>query len=209
MSVFSQSYNALPSLKAAWDTFKDQRAQVEVEGQIRSLFIDFGVYQQYGLALLHKHFTIEDDERLVEYGPSASSWKVGLEDPINASKYEGHIVPRSYRFMKGATVPYEFAFAAEPRENEDLAFFQSLSNMLYRLGLQELFGVRVLDNRDPQLSLEVTEGKTNIMMPRGSVPDSAVIEALWVFGKDEDDRCHCREVCFATSTGHSGDHSCG
>jgi len=52
-------------------------------------------------------------------------------------------------------------------------------DMLCKLGLQETFGLRYLDEYDPELSLEITEGNANIMMPRGSVTDSSVIEALW------------------------------
>lgn len=81
--------------------------------------------------------------------------------------------------------------------------------MLCKLGLQNVFGLRYLDEFDPELSMEVTEGNANIMMSRGSVPDSSLIEALWVFSTRDDDRCHCREVCIKLQGGHDRDHSCG
>ena len=56
--------------------------------------------------------------------------------------------------------------------------------------------------------MEVTEGKTNIMMPRGSVPDEDLIEALWVFSAIETQSCHCREYCFTRDGKHVANHGC-
>jgi len=81
--------------------------------------------------------------------------------------------------------------------------------MLKALGLDQTFGLRCLEEYDPSLSIEVTERKSNIMLDRDSVPQSELIEALWVFGVDDNERCHCREHCWPTKEGHDQDHSCG
>lgn len=210
MAVITEAYNSLPSLREAGAKFQEAHAETQVLGAIRRLFIDYDVHEKYGLALLHKHFPIDVTERLVEYGSSATAWKIDSNEPFVALKYEGHVIPRSYRFMEKNAVPYEFAFTDKECQAEvHSEFFQALRTLLHQIHLQNLFGVRLLDTHDPNLTLEVTEGRTNIMMPRGSVSDSALTEALWVFGKGEEDRCHCREVCFSASSGHSNDHSCG
>lgn len=50
---------------------------------------------------------------------------------------------------------------------------QKVSNLLCLHNSEYAFDVRLLDNHDSELPMEVTEGKVNIMMPVGSVPDSA------------------------------------
>lgn len=94
--------------------------------------------------------------------------------------------------------------------NPDSEVFASISALLHQHGLENVLGVRSLDGYDPELSVEITEGKTNIMIPRGSVKDSELIEALWVFKSDAFLRCHCREQCLKDYEGkHFETHSCG
>lgn len=111
--------------------------------------------------------------------------------------------------MSGVTVPYEFAFSeAIPSVASHEGFLRELSSLLYDIGLENLLGVRLLDSYDPNRPKEVTEGKTNIMMPRGSVPDADLIEALWVFSAGENQSCYCREYCFTRDGKHVANHGC-
>lgn len=81
--------------------------------------------------------------------------------------------------MGGVTVPYEFAFLEViPSVTSHEGFLRELSSLLYDIGLENMLGVRLLDSYDPDRPMKVTEGKTNIMMPRGSIPDADLIEAL-------------------------------
>lgn len=92
--------------------------------------------------------------------------------------------------------------SAENQSDNNREFQQKVFRLLCQLGLEDVFGLRRLpllfiDDHDPDLlSLEVTEGKVNMMMARGSVPDTEVIEALWIFGPQENEACHWRENCF-------------
>jgi hypothetical protein len=157
--------------------------------------------------LLHKHFPINEAERLADCRHASVAWKIGHE-MTDVVKYEGFIVPRSFKFLDGEPIPYELAFSSA-KPSYDKAFQVKMFDMLCELGLEGVFGLRYLDEYDPQLSMEIIEGNANIMMPRGSVPDLNLIEALWVFSPKDDDGCCCREVCFKTSLGHNSDHSCG
>lgn len=51
-------------------------------------------------------------------------------------------------------------------------------DMLYKLGLQEVFGLRYLDKYDSELFIKIIKGNTNIMMLRGLVANSSLIKAL-------------------------------
>ncbi|KAF1995659.1 hypothetical protein P154DRAFT_580630 [Amniculicola lignicola CBS 123094] len=182
---YSDAYNSLPSLRSAASLIDDT----------------------YGVVLLHKHFHIKDVERLVECRHSSTAWKVGKEMDV-VPQYQGVIAPRSFRLYNSAAVPYEFAYSTkEPHFN--VTFETGALKMLENIALDQIFGLRHLDEHDPSLSVKITEGKTNIMMDRGSIPESELIEALWIFSNNEDNRCHCREHCWPTKDGHDKDHSCG
>lgn len=49
-------------------------------------------------------------------------------------------------------------------------------DMLYKLSLQEVFGLRYLNEYDLELSIEIIEGNTNIMMLCRSVADLSLIK---------------------------------
>ena len=111
--------------------------------------------------------------------------------------------------MDGVTIPYEFAFSEETQsEASHKSFFQDFSSLLCNIGLENVLGVRLLDSYDLSRPIEMTEGKKNIMMPRGSVPDADLIEALWVFSTGETQSCHCREYCFTRDRKHVANHGC-
>jgi hypothetical protein len=89
-------------------------------------------------------------------------------------------------------------------------FLDKLTKFLCQQKLDDVLGVRVLDKHNPTLTVEVTEGKMNMMVSRGTVPDNELIPALWSFGKDEDQACHCREFCRVDKGSHvEKNHSCG
>jgi hypothetical protein len=208
-------YDTLPSLAEAAGEFKKRQAKQLLEGEIRQLFLDNNVQTLYGVSLLHKHFAIEAKQRLVDYHHVATPWTFDDESSEILQKYDGYIVPRTYRFFGNRKIPYEFAFQNEACSmEEDADFKEQFSDLLQKLDLAHLFGLRVLGDHDPNFPVEITEGRASIMLPRGAVPDSEMIEALWTFGLEDDDRCHCREVCWPTKTGdgkddHLKDHSCG
>jgi hypothetical protein len=94
-------------------------------------------------------------------------------------KYEGFITPRTFRFVNEKPTPYEFYFSStQPSTDGNEDFFDEVAQLLDKCGLADVFGVRVLPDHEPELRMEVTEGTTNIMMPIGSAPDSALTEAL-------------------------------
>ncbi|AEO56662.1 hypothetical protein MYCTH_78828 [Thermothelomyces thermophilus ATCC 42464] len=210
------AYNSLPSLRAASGQLKELDGESVVSGPIRQLFVSHGVHKRFGVVLLHKHLDIGPTERLVEYGHTSIPWEVGDTTSYVIDKYEGTIFPRSFRLMEGNFVPYEFGYFHERPHpvflgERDSQFLKEFGSFLAEHQLDGVLGLRDLDQRDSKLNVEVTEGKANIMMPRGSVPESELIPAVWIFGLDDDDRCHCREYCYRDSKGnHTGsDHGCG
>lgn len=167
------------------------------------------IHERYGVSLLHKHFSIEPNQRLVDYRNISMPWTV-KDNNILVPKYEGFIIPRTFRFYNGILAPFEFDFSPSPASiNFDSEVFPRISVLLHQHGLENVLGVRSLDGYDPELSVEITEGKTNIMIRRGSVENSKLVEALWVFSTDDDQKCHCREYCWKDYEGeHVEVHKC-
>jgi hypothetical protein len=189
--------------------FTEKQAEDQLLGPIRQLFLDRGLHETYGVSLLHKHFSIQPTERLVDYHHVASPWEVGSQDTAVVPKYEGFVAPRSFRFVNGEAAPYEFSFSPTPPPMDGHEeFFKEVACLLDRLTLVDVFGIRLLSDHDPGLPMEVTEGTANLMMPVGSVPDSALTEALWVFSPDANQRCHCREMCRRDHGRHFHHHGC-
>ncbi|KAL4961394.1 uncharacterized protein BDV14DRAFT_203844 [Aspergillus stella-maris] len=127
---------------------------------------------------------MEASQRLVDFRNISTPWTVSENDDFVVPKYKGFIIPRTFRFFHGYLTPFEFDFSSSspPRSDADREFLQELSVLLHQYGLENVFGVRSLDRYDSDLSVEVTEGKANIMISRGSVKESELIEAFWVFG---------------------------
>jgi hypothetical protein len=98
----------------------------------------------------------------------------------------------------------------ENHANTLIGFLTEALRVIQDLGLHNVLGVRYFDKHDTQFSVEITQGNANIIVPRGALLDSQLIDAFWVFNQDEDDRCHCREQCFPqTGADHQKNHSCG
>ncbi|KAF9473385.1 hypothetical protein BDN70DRAFT_885900 [Pholiota conissans] len=201
MHYSPSAFNSLPSLKAAEENFNVKEARQFLEGPIRQAFLDFGVQEKYGIALLHNHFPLQANQRLVDYRNTATAWLVDDEVSPVSTKYNGQIVPRAYMFEKDDIVPYEFSFVSAA-ENDgvtdvatDVQFFNVLNQTLTSLGLEKLFGVRDLRDHDNNLGVEITEGEANIMLPHdGTHSPSELIEALWVFGP-KTAPCYCLCYC--------------
>ncbi|KAK4459680.1 hypothetical protein QBC42DRAFT_289295 [Cladorrhinum samala] len=96
---------------------------------------------------------------------------------------------------------------AENGRHTDGQFLKEFGNFLAEHQLDRVLGLGDLDQRDPKLNVEVTEGKANIMMPRGSVPESELIQVrrfgTWGSTTHDDDRCNCHEHCHKDSKGRA------
>lgn len=210
MQYAPAAYDSLPSLRKARELFNQSNASQQLHGPIRQLFLNHDVHDIFGMALLHRHFSIGPAERLVDYKQSATAWHVGCENASTIPKYGGFVVPRAIRWINQRPCPYEFAFSESPVSLDGYEkFLRELANMLEELNLQEILGLRMLESHDSSRNVEVTEKTTNIMIPKGCVPETELIEALWKCGLMEDDRCDCREYCIQTRGGeHEEYHGC-
>lgn len=143
-------------------------------GVIRELFLKHEVYHDLAVCLIHRHFDMADDEKLVEYGAISTPWSYNQADD---NMMGGSVKPRSWVFKGGKMVAYEFGFnqwgqAPVYRDLPDKpAFYADFNTFLEQEGLNGLLGLTLLTDRKQAgvVKVEKTFGRANIVFP---MPDS-------------------------------------
>ncbi|KAF3492140.1 uncharacterized protein GIQ15_01657 [Arthroderma uncinatum] len=155
----------------------------KLQGPIRQVFLDHKAQDHHGMCLLHNHFQIPEGQRLVEHGPISLPWDLGGEDKIVVPKFNGVIAPRSIRLFDCKLAPFEFIFTLKEPELS-LGFLITAFRVIEDLKLHNVLRIRYFDKHDSQLSVKVTQGKANVVVPQGVLSDSNLIDAFWVFNLD-------------------------
>ncbi|RXW16080.1 hypothetical protein EST38_g9774 [Candolleomyces aberdarensis] len=190
------TYDTLPSLHHAASEYERRNVSHILDTSIRPLFLDSNLYEKYGISLLHKHFSMDPTERLVEFHNTSTPWSIG-EGNTDATlrHHDGFIVPRTFTFKDdespdaGLPMPYEFEFTYdEPKAftETEMAFFKAFAALLVAYKLQDILGICLLTDANNDFPLEITEGRANIMIKGDSVPEDQVTEAVWVFSPEPD-----------------------
>jgi len=158
----------------------------------RTLFLKYDVHQKVAICVVHRHFDLAENEKLVQFNSVIAPWCVD-DSP-------DYLIPgiraKNWAFLNdGALFPYEFRFTPHPdptastHENE-MPFPLSFSNELYdtmvTYGLQDVYGLVAVepDDVDPTTptKLEFTAGRTSVLVPMTPEMESmARVEAAWVF----------------------------
>lgn len=213
----ADNFSSLPSLREARVSFTQANARVFLDGPIHDLFVGSNMQTKFGVALLHRHFDIKPNQRLVDYHKTATAWTTEDTTTTTFPKYDGVVVPRAYLFdASGVARPYEFEFITTPETSpvsdivdaKEPDFINAFYALLRKLDLEKIFGLRNLNGYDPALSVEVTEGTANIMLPPSAIPSDSLVEAMWTFDDVTTAKCHCREYCFSVNDEHEANHGC-
>lgn len=105
----------------------------------------------------------------------------------------------------------ELGSGSEPDLGSHDEFFDALAKYLGDHELQDVFGIGSLEGHERKVNIEMTEGKANIMLPEGSIGESSLMPAFWIF-KDgsENEACNCFTYCPEIRGVHQGEiHGCG
>jgi hypothetical protein len=157
-----------------------------------------GVDKVFGVGLLHRHYDIASNEKIVELGPVSSPWVVGDDEVITG----GAVLPHTWRVFDGELKPTEFKFVPQRdvsnanRPVFPAAFVKELIGVLQETGLDEVLGVSLYEAGDPDNeTMEVTYGRSSIVIPSTGLIGTKVIgpqgfeafQAAWTFSKKESD----------------------
>ncbi|KAF9872766.1 hypothetical protein CkaCkLH20_09629 [Colletotrichum karsti] len=191
-----QTYQALPHLHEAAQTYEQRSPQAIVEEKMMNLFLKHEVYNELAVILIHRHFDMAENEKLVEFGSVASPWDFPVERP-DGSFYGGVVKPRSWIFKAGQMIPYEYGFNEHgaPAVYGDMpnkpAFYAEFDALLQEEGLADLLGLTLLTERKQPgvIKLEKTFGRSNVMF---TVPEESLkaakkdpVVASWEFSPEE------------------------
>lgn len=155
--------------------------------------------------MLHRHFEIDVDERVVEFRGVATPWPIDSEEVFG-----GKVVPRCWGFFSdGELHPTEFSFvlpseSTVPDPNFRLAFVEEFYDLLTKWNLERHLGLTLLDPAEYLTTrrVERTIGRVSITLPAADGQlgkDGATIaETAWTFGCQQsmDDSALGGRICW-------------
>lgn len=171
------AFHSISSLQDASQHFQEKNGPSLVETELKALILQHGVDNLFGVALVHRHFDLEEGTILVEKDMIMAPWR--YDDSF--AKYGGKIIPISWFCKEGRIHPYEFGFVPyskpePPRLEEHASFVDAFFDAVNLHGLGDSVGIRRLSGNKPMGMLECTEGNVNIMFPSHEV--SPLMSAL-------------------------------
>ena len=171
----SDHFNSLPDIIQSDHVFK-KRCTPEVLGEICQTFRKYQVQDVFGLALLHQHFEIQQNEQLVTFGNVAVPIKSSLEGlSVAASRWA---------FSGDKLIPYEFTAWAENIDMDThAAFLVEMSQALRSSGLAHNLGLcsaGSIAGKDSEPTVEFTSGRANVTLPFDRDPQEGnSVDAAW------------------------------
>ncbi|KAI0003449.1 hypothetical protein F4779DRAFT_621876 [Xylariaceae sp. FL0662B] len=220
----AQHYNSLPSIGDAGSNLKPEDI-VLFTMTIGQVFVKHKVQKLFGIILLHNHFSLDENEILVNIGSVAVPWKTS-----SLSEQLRDVRGSAWRFTEQGLAAYEFAYdvsSSQPDISGFRPFLSELRALLDRLGLMEKLGICVLTGKDldSTTQVEFTQGRANITLPFDIAPEDGpcrAIEAVWQFDLSPEPGTEtlanettpsplvvkkCKVACkYGPNTGHQGYH---
>ncbi|KAF4435234.1 hypothetical protein FACUT_7338 [Fusarium acutatum] len=191
-----RAVDAMTDVDVAAQRLQELNGLDHMKSCIRDVFMKHGVDKVFGVGLLHRHYDVAPNEKIIELGPVSSPWVVGDDEVITG----GAVLPHTWRVFDGELKPTEFKFVPQ-RELSNVdrpvfpaAFVKELIGVLQETGLDEVLGVSLYEPGDPDNeTMEVTYGRSSIVIPSTGLIGSKVIgpqgfdafQAAWTFSKKE------------------------
>lgn len=155
-------FNALPDLGDSGREFDARNGNSLVE-KIGDLFVKHNMEYIFGLSLLHRHFDIGEEERMVEYRGTSSPWSACLSMTSPAIRAINWAVADDGTFR-----PFEFEYSPDDRDSiepcnpENAKFADAFKALLHDEHAAGLFGICAHPGLGFKGRVEITEGRTNI-----------------------------------------------
>ncbi|EXA54767.1 hypothetical protein FOVG_02173 [Fusarium oxysporum f. sp. pisi HDV247] len=191
-----RAVDAMTDVDVAAQRLQELNGLDHMKSCIRDVFMKHGVNKVFGVGLLHRHYDVAPNEKIIELGPVSSPWVVGDDEVVTG----GSVLPHTWRVFDGELKPTEFKFVPQrDLSNVDrpvfpAAFVKELIGVLQETGLDEVLGVSLYEAGDPDNeTMEVTYGRSSIVIPSTGLIGSKVIgpqgfdafQAAWTFSKKE------------------------
>lgn len=172
----AERHNAPPGIDESGQRFAELNAAAVLD-TIGRLFVKHQVEQTFGLALVHQHFDLESDEKLLNVG------NVAVPCKANDGLDEDQINPSAWAVADGGVSPYEFTYGGTKVPlDAHTEFLAELSSAIKGHGLSENLGLCTLDEVGAcdQPSMEFTSGRANMTTPFDLNPsEGGAVDAAW------------------------------
>lgn len=221
-----EEYNALPTVEDADEARRAHPRFPDLLSNAAPLIVDSGYELQLGFFLLHKHFRIQSDERMVE-ALDASDEALVTTPRMNSAS----VAASRWRTSPHGLTPLEFSTDAAvtrvgSRLGAEKGLVGELTNLIEQFGLAEVIGIAVTERDSLPLSPGLAYVEENFGENRRSVitrsrPENAdqLIETVWSFRRVDPIvlcnpqymctstiRCNRTGYCRSTGTGHEKEH---
>jgi hypothetical protein len=159
----SNHFDSLPSLDDALQNFRTLDIDA-VMSSVKGLFVESGMERTFGLVMLHRHFDIGPEQKMVNYNGTSTPWDAiygeGMDEPQ----------PITWSFSSGVLLPIEFGYSKGHKVKmgeKELAFVTGFGRLLDGMNLTSTFGLCEYPGDEFGGTCEITIGKTNInLMPK-------------------------------------------
>jgi hypothetical protein len=182
-----QHYDSLPLVLKAADNAEPSGAITALD-TVGKIFVKYRVENDLGIILLHKHFKLSAEERLVQFNNAAIPWNINK----NSIDFE-NAIPAAWRFVLGGLVPYEFIYpnldSSKPLVQLSRGpFLDELRACLMSHGILDVLGLCLLEENDinaPPM-IEIESGRSTITTTVDTNPsqNDDFIHVVWQFGTD-------------------------
>jgi hypothetical protein len=178
----AQHYNSLLNIEDASNNFTPADIAL-LTTAIGQVFIKHNVQRLFGITLLHSHFSLDENEILLNTESSAVPWETPgrVEELLN-------VKCNAWRFVEQGIAPYEFTsdISPRPKVSDFQPFLSELKALLESLGLIKKLGIYVFtsDDLDSNAQVESMPGHVDNTLPLDIAPDNRPnrsIEVVWQF----------------------------
>lgn len=156
-------FNTLPDLHTAHESFVSNGGTEVINGLFKPMIEKYALQARLGVGLLHRHFDLEDCEKLVEFNNISFPWKIQNGDDYSGGK----ILPTAWAVTGDKLLPYEFYFSPLGRDSPfnfeaTKPFLSDFMQAIAKLGLEKTICLRLFPHVGFTGALEITEGRANI-----------------------------------------------
>ena len=156
------AFTHIPFIKDATIQFYENGLHKLVQS-IGALIRDHQLENMFGVCLVHRHFELRDNEKLVEYKGTATPWENGTERTTG-----GTVTAQSWFYHGDKLVPFEFEYVPPDIEHAihweliPAGFLAGLRSLIDTHTSGHLLGLRRYPGDDYPGGVEVTQGRANI-----------------------------------------------
>lgn len=208
-------YNELLTIQDAFKDLSIERINA-VLIELSQLLMKYRLHTYFGIALVHRHFTLEDDEQMVDLTSGenivTSVFKNGIPCGHVVTKFNLRIpssltiVPSRFIVCESGLLGYEYTCTDEQQayvsnnivNNIDSKFFSDWIDLLDRYGMYNKFGLMALQADELVFRREESYNMERLSVHRRDISGmSKCIPTVWYAGDGAPKVCrgcdHCDE----------------